>query len=65
MVVSKGSSSSRALTKKVFGVLCQCLLMGKGRSLIREVVPNGDWTVFIDGDCFLKLSVVYAYIIIC
>lgn len=36
--------------------------MGGGRSLIRKVVPNGGWTVFIDGDCLLKLSVVYMHI---
>lgn len=60
MVVSKGSSSSRALTENVFGVLCQWLLMGGGRSLIRKVAPNGGWTVFIDADSLLKLSVVYA-----
>ena len=65
MVVSKGSSSSRALTEKVFGVLCQWLLMGGGWSFIRKVAQNGGWTVFIDADSLLKLSVVYAYIIIC
>ena len=64
VVVSKGSSY-RALTENVFGVLYQWLLMGGGRSLIRKVVPNGGWTVSIDGDCLLKLSFVYAYFIIC
>lgn len=65
VVVSKGSSSSRALTENVFGVLCQWLLMGGGWSFIRKVAPNGGWPVFIDADSLLKLSVVYAYIIIC
>lgn len=39
--------------------------MGGGWSFIRKVAPNGGWTVFIDADSLLKLSVVYAYIIIC